>query len=650
MPKRRRRSRGDGRAEPNVNGNNGANHVNGVNGDVANKENEKDEEEAPYIVEEPSDEDCANKPKKAKKEETSEKINGSGDFSNDEEDWANYSLEDRIGQLFAGGVFYDNNSEDSTQQPSEEEANISDDGNDTEVEVSVEESGGDDSENESDNVYDDEAEDEDDMDEDGFEFTEDDIYGSDSDNQMLFDELDSLGLEMDGASNQEPNSDEEIENVIASIRPRDEEFARSGSEKTESDAESEVVGPVDDLEELASADEADLHEDDDYEGEEEVDGFVVDDDDIEMISSEDSSVDDDLAEDSDEDDDEEEDVDETNVSDQFRAHSKTECSIEGYRTVKDSGLLLYLDRTSAPKSRSGAFRPFKFTEKKLGDVHSVEVAEDAFSWMVGPLEVHYFYRYIFQRSCYFVTRRDNNYFKGLFSSDALLHMAQKNYLRYGENINVATYTKEGGRKTHNLEGRVFACQLKKFVESGCSIQCINPQSFSDEIWYLCEILQELTNSFVGANTYLTPANSAGFAPHWDEVDAFILQVEGKKYWRVWAPDDGDSALPDESSRNFTEHEMVSKNLVFEGTLEEGDTLYIPRGFYHSASTGNKPSLHVTVSLCHKVTFTHLMKSVADDVWDSIRSNRLLGRRSLPSHYMEMNGVAPLDYCHDYKTE
>jgi Cupin superfamily protein len=35
---------------------------------------------------------------------------------------------------------------------------------------------------------------------------------------------------------------------------------------------------------------------------------------------------------------------------------------------------------------------------------------------------------------------------------------------------------------------------------------------------------------VGCNAYLTPPGRQGFAPHSDDIDAFILQLEGTKRW------------------------------------------------------------------------------------------------------------------------
>ena len=37
------------------------------------------------------------------------------------------------------------------------------------------------------------------------------------------------------------------------------------------------------------------------------------------------------------------------------------------------------------------------------------------------------------------------------------------------------------------------------------------------------------------NRYLTPAGTQGFAPHYDDIEAFILQLEGKKHWRLYSP-------------------------------------------------------------------------------------------------------------------
>jgi ribosomal protein L16 Arg81 hydroxylase len=72
-------------------------------------------------------------------------------------------------------------------------------------------------------------------------------------------------------------------------------------------------------------------------------------------------------------------------------------------------------------------------------------------------------------------------------------------------------------------------------------------------------VQQLTNDLlnnnryfgcvVGSNVYYTPADSQGFAPHFDDVDVFVLQIEGKKHWKLYTPDKSE-ALPRYSSGNL----------------------------------------------------------------------------------------------------
>jgi lysine-specific demethylase/histidyl-hydroxylase NO66 len=38
------------------------------------------------------------------------------------------------------------------------------------------------------------------------------------------------------------------------------------------------------------------------------------------------------------------------------------------------------------------------------------------------------------------------------------------------------------------------------------------------------LLDDFFGSQCGANTYLTPAGTQGFAPHYDDVDIFVVQV------------------------------------------------------------------------------------------------------------------------------
>ena len=94
-----------------------------------------------------------------------------------------------------------------------------------------------------------------------------------------------------------------------------------------------------------------------------------------------------------------------------------------------------------------------------------------------------------------------------------------------------------------------------------------------------------------ANVYASWGNENGLKLHSDSHDVLVLQMAGRKQWTVYAPTradphDGDpfEAPPADALPAWT------------GTLDDGDLLYIPRGWPHIAVAVGEPSLHLTIGL------------------------------------------------------
>lgn len=90
----------------------------------------------------------------------------------------------------------------------------------------------------------------------------------------------------------------------------------------------------------------------------------------------------------------------------------------------------------------------------------------------------------------------------------------------------------------------------------------------------------------GVNMYLTPPNSQGLACHSDDHCVFVCQLMGVKKWTIFpqsSPQLPRLYEPIDSCHSLdVENKMIDERKQF--LLEEGDILYIPRGFPHEAQT------------------------------------------------------------------
>lgn len=144
----------------------------------------------------------------------------------------------------------------------------------------------------------------------------------------------------------------------------------------------------------------------------------------------------------------------------------------------------------------------------------------------------------------------------------------------------------------------------------------------------CASLSQELGSKVQANAYLTPPGSKGFNPHSDTHDVFILQIHGRKEWKVWGcPIPYLTPSVDIDTRTNSSLE-IAKNTspLINIELFPGDTLYIPRGFVHEANTNEVTSLHITLGII-AYTYADLFSSALENSIKKIERNSI-SRKSI----------------------
>ncbi|KAK9870207.1 hypothetical protein WA026_006290 [Henosepilachna vigintioctopunctata] len=267
-----------------------------------------------------------------------------------------------------------------------------------------------------------------------------------------------------------------------------------------------------------------------------------------------------------------------------------------------------------------------------------------FEWMISPTPPKLFFDNYWEKKHLHIARTNAKYYTHLFTSKCLDSMFRNNDLYYTRNVDVVIYENET-KEILNPEGKANPSALWDFYSNGCSIRVLNPQTYNKKVHLLVSTLQEYFGSMVGVNAYLTPPNSQGFAPHFDDIEAFIIQLEGRKHWRLYHPKEEDT-LPRHSSKNFT-HEEIG-NPFLEVTLEEGHLLYFPRGIIHEGRTdSDSHSLHLTVSLYQNNAYVDLLENLLPNALVEAAKSDIEFRKGLPLHFLRNKN--PLDIDNDPKS-
>ncbi len=104
---------------------------------------------------------------------------------------------------------------------------------------------------------------------------------------------------------------------------------------------------------------------------------------------------------------------------------------------------------------------------------------------------------------------------------------------------------------------------------------------------------------VQVNAFITPPGQQGVSMHYDVQDVFVLQVRGSKRWELAQPA---RALPREEDAFFSLTSQGRADAIRSSTpldpvvLRDGDVLYLPRGTFHSPSTIDEESIHLTIAV------------------------------------------------------
>lgn len=163
--------------------------------------------------------------------------------------------------------------------------------------------------------------------------------------------------------------------------------------------------------------------------------------------------------------------------------------------------------------------------------------------------------------------------------------------------------------------RIRAAELTQHLQQGATLILDAVDELHAPVRDLAADIEKVLQARIQVNLYAGWRTSPGFDLHWDGHDVLILQISGRKHWKVYPmtrqhPVEGDPRK-----------ESPPDTPIWEGLLEDGDLLYIPRGWWHVAVPLDEPTLHLTVGI-HRATGLDFLSWFADRLRSStdVRDN------------------------------
>lgn len=177
-------------------------------------------------------------------------------------------------------------------------------------------------------------------------------------------------------------------------------------------------------------------------------------------------------------------------------------------------------------------------------------------------------------------------------------------VKEGKALDQESFATDANLARSGTRSFVSPAKINELCRGGASIVLSGIRDYSPRLWELALDLERRFRCPVSVNAYYTPPGNQAFRIHYDPYDVFILQIGGKKLWRLFGLRKPSPLL--EEKGDFDAAPEVPEEEIL---LEEDQVLYVPRGHWHAASTSPESgSFHLTVGV-RSFTYHDLVRSL-----------------------------------------
>lgn len=231
----------------------------------------------------------------------------------------------------------------------------------------------------------------------------------------------------------------------------------------------------------------------------------------------------------------------------------------------------------------------------------------SYSTLFGELSKDEFFKKYYEKTFYHLKRNNLNYYHNIIDEHEIDRIIQ---------IFTAAHPSLKG-KIGAVEAVPFDSVFNKFFpfiktsysstpfEGSDSLIVDRVQSYSTKFSSFLKELKQNLGAFLSANLYVTPPHLQTLEAHYDLHDVIVLQLYGSKKWTI-APSD---QLPVKHENLKLDYLLKEQGQTLE--LQQGDLLYLPRGFAHKAIAGKKGSSHIAIGV-YVLKYFHVLESLLEE--------------------------------------
>lgn len=139
----------------------------------------------------------------------------------------------------------------------------------------------------------------------------------------------------------------------------------------------------------------------------------------------------------------------------------------------------------------------------------------------------------------------------------------------------------------SVDGRLDSTRILGLLRRGASLHLYQAHEWIPCLGAVCAELSAYLQHEVRPVVFITPPHERGLGLHTDAHDVLVLQVHGRKRWRVHA------RMGNEVAERMNIPAEEAGALVLNKDLDVGDVLYVPRACPHVAASLDEISVHVS---------------------------------------------------------